>query len=187
MAATLQRRLFSVDEYEQMGRAGIFCEDERIELLDGEIVQMSPIGSPHAWCVKRLLRGFSGLGDVAIISVQDPIRLGPSSLPEPDLALLRPEAPQDRHPEPAEVLLVVEVADSSVNYDRETKAPLYGRSGLPELWLVDPPADRIEVHREPSPSGYRLVRYYQRGERLSPLFAPHFEVEVDTILGPVAQ
>src|SRR5215210_8684814 len=117
MAVSLQRRPFTADEFERMAEAGIFDEDERIELLEGEIVAMSPIGSPHAWCLKRLVRLFARLGERLILSVQDPVRLDEWSTPQPDLALLRPDTSQERHPGPLDILLVVEVASSSVTVD----------------------------------------------------------------------
>jgi len=184
MAVALQRRRFTADEFERMAEAGIFDEDERIELLEGEIVAMSPLGSPHAWCLKRLVRLFARLGERLILSVQDPVRLDEWSTPRPDLALLRPDTSQERHPGPPDILLVVEVADSSVPVDREIKAPLYARTGVVEFWLADLVADRLEVYRGPTPTGYRLVQVFGRGQQVSPLFAPDFEVDVDAILGP---
>lgn len=186
MAVSLQRRSFTADEFERMAEAGVFAEDERLELLDGEIVAMSPIGSKHAWCVNRLVRVFGRLGETVVVGVQNPVRLGGRSLPQPDLAIIQPGASEARHPEPPDILLVVEVADSSVADDRDVKAPLYGRADIPELWIVDLSADRIEVHREPSPAGFRLIRIFTRGQRLGPLFAPELEIDVDEILGPPA-
>lgn len=186
MAVEPRDRRFTVDEYHRMAEAGIIGPDERVELIDGRIVAMNPIGSPHAWCVKRVNRAFARLGDRVMLSIQDPLRLDDNGEPEPDVAVLRPDAPEDRHPGPGDVLLVVEVADTSLAYDRGTKAPLYVRHGIPELWIVDLGGERVEVHREPSPSGYRLVRALGRGQRASPLFAPDLVVEVDAILGPQA-
>ena len=184
MAVPLQRRLFTADEFERMAEAGIFDEDERLELLRGEIVAMSPISSPHAWCVNRLVRIFARLGDTVIVSVQNPVRLDGWSTPQPDLALLRPGTSQARHPGPADVLLVVEVAGSSLAVDRGIKAPLYAQAGLVELWIADLVTDRLEVYRDPIPTGYRLVQVFGRGQRVSPLFAPDFLIDVDAILGP---
>jgi Uma2 family endonuclease len=184
MAVPLQRRLFTADEFQRMAEAGIFGEDERIELLAGEIVQMSPIGSPHAWCVNRLNRIFARLGEAVIVSVQNPVRLDERSTPQPDLAVLRPDASEQRHPGPSDMLLVVEVASSSVAVDRGIKAPLYARAGVSELWIADLVADRLEMYRDPAPTGYRLVRVFGRGQRLSPLFAPDLAIEADAILGP---
>ncbi len=187
MTVSLQRRLFTADEFERMAEAGVFGEDERLELLGGEIVAMSPIGPRHAWCVKRLNRIFAALGERVVVSVQDPIRLDEWADPQPDLALLRPGISEQRHPRPADVLLVVEVASSSVADDRDIKAPLYARARIDELWLVDLVADRLAVYRDPSPTGYRTIRVCGRSEQVSPLFAPDVMIDVDAILGPADQ
>ena len=175
-------RMFTVDEYYRMAEAGILRPDERVELVDGRIVAMNPIGSPHAWCVSRLNRIFARRDDI-LVNVQNPVRLDDHSEPEPDLTILRLETPQDRHPRSEDVLLVVEVADTSLTYDRQTKGPLYARHGIPEFWIVDLGGERVEVHREPSLAGYRMVRVFQRGEPVSPAFAPDLVIDVDTILG----
>src|SRR3982751_959748 len=148
MAVSVPRRLFTVEEYYEMARVGILKPDERVELLDGEIVRMNAIGSPHAWCVKRLNRTFSVFDDRCLVSVQDPLRLDVRSEPEPDIAVIRQDAPQDRHPGPAAALLVVEVADSSISVDRRRKRPMYARAGIPEYWVVDLNADRVEIYRD---------------------------------------
>ncbi len=183
MAVPQSRRLFTAEEYERMVEAGILHEDERVELLDGEIVAMSPISPRHLWTVNRLARMFGPIAERAVLSVQNPVRVDDRAIPEPDLALLRPGTPQDRLPGPADVLLIVEVALTSTVLDRETKAPMYARGAIPEMWIADLIADRIEVRLEPSPSGYKLIRIYTRGERLSPQFAPDFVLDVDAILG----
>lgn len=183
-STSLERRRFTSAEYWLMAEAGVFREDERIELLDGEIVAMSPVGPRHSWCVKRLGQIFGALGGQIILSIQDPLHLDERSDPEPDLALLRPGTSQRAHPGPADVLLVIEVSSSSLAIDRDVKGPLYAAAGIPEFWLVDLDRERLEVYREPSPDGYRLARSYRQGERVSPLFALDFEVEVDAILGP---
>lgn len=141
---------FTVDDYARMAQAGILGEDDRVELLEGEIVEMAPIGPLHAACVKRLNRLFAArLGDLAVVSVQDPIRLGSRSEPQPDLALLRPrdDLYSALHPEPADVLLVVEVAFSTGPFDRLVKMPLYAEWRIPQAWLVDLDAGVIEVYR----------------------------------------
>jgi Uma2 family endonuclease len=147
---------------------------------------MSPIGSRHAACVKRLNRLFSQrVGKRAIVSVQDPIRLSEHSEPQPDLALLQahPDFYFEAHPEPQHVLLVVEVAETSVEYDREVKLPLYARAGIVEVWLVDLAAELIEIHRQPSPASYEQVRQVRGGQRLAPSISPEWELEVAEILG----
>lgn len=170
-----------------MGEAGILREDDRVELIDGEIVQMTPIGSAHAACVKRLMHLFvRALADRAIVSVQDPIAIPRGSEPQPDLALLRPRADFYRggHPQPADVWLVVEVADSSLAYDRAVKLPLYARAGIPEVWLVDLSGDTVEVLRRPAAGRYGETQRRQRSERLGCEAFPDTAFSVDDVLGP---
>ena len=183
MTVALTRYRFSVDEYHQMVEAGVFNEDDPVELIEGEIVEMAPIGSRHAACVKKLNQLFTSvLGDQVIVSVQDPIGIGGSE-PEPDIALLRPRDHfyVAKHPGPEDVLLVVEVADSSFQYDREVKMPLYARSGIVEAWLVDLGNDEVVVYREPSPKGYGSMQTYSAGDEMS-LSAFDLTVRVDDVL-----
>ena len=185
MGVQVSRRLFSVDEYHRMAEAGILGEDDRVELLEGEIVEMTPIGSRHAACVKRLNRIFSQrAGERVLISIQDPIRLGERSEPQPDLALLRfrEDFYSSGHPGPGDVLLVVEVAETSAEYDREIKVPLYARYGVPEVWLVDLEGGAVEVYRDPSPEGYRKAQILRPGSRLSPSSLPDLHLLVEEIL-----
>ena len=183
MAVPVPRRLFTVDEYYAMAKHGILKPDERVELLDGEIVPMNPIGSPHAWCVKRVNRLFSAFPDRFLVSIQDPLRLSNLSEPEPDIVLLQLDTPEDRHPEPQDVFLVIEVADSSITIDRRRKRPMYARAGIPEYWIVDLTTDHIEVYRDPSRARYRSVTLLRRCDVVSPQFAPDIVVDVSTILG----
>ncbi len=152
-----QRHRLTVRDYQRMGEAGIFHEDDRVELIEGEIVDMAPIGAGHASSVKRLANIMKlAVWEQAIVSVQDPIVLGEQSAPQPDIALLRPKADYyaAAHPQARDVLLIVEVADSSLDYDREVKLPLYTRHGIPEVWLVDVAGRRLTLYRQPSPQGY---------------------------------
>ena len=153
-----QNRVFTVGEYYRMAEAAILTEEDRVELIAGQIVAMSPIGSRHAACVKRLnlLLG-KIVGDSMLIGVQDPIRLDAYSEPEPDLVLLRPRADfyAAAHPSAADVLLAVEVADTSAAYDRDVKVPLYAQAGIPEVWLIDLSANRIEVYARPQGDAYQ--------------------------------
>lgn len=186
MAVQVLKRRFTVEEYYQMAKAGILSEDERVELLEGEIVEMAPIGSRHAACVKRLNHLLSQqVGGRALVSVQDPIRLGPHSEPQPDLALLRPRLDYfaQAHPGPQDVYLVIEVGETSADFDREVKGPLYARAGIPEVWLVDLSEERVEVYREPTPQGYRVIQQVRRGERLTLTMFPDLDLAVDAILG----
>ena len=186
MAVQVMKRLFTVTEYYQMAEAGIFSEDDRVELIKGEVVEMAPIGSRHAAHVKRLNRLLSQLmGERALVSVQDPIRLSQYSEPQPDLALLQPRTDfyMRAHPEPEDVLLAVEVAEISATYDREVKVPLYAQAGILEVWLVDLAEARIEVYRKPSPEGYKEVQRMGPGQHLSPQAFPGRELAVDAVLG----
>ena len=186
MPVQVLRHRFTVEEYHKMAQAGILGEDDRVELIEGEIVEMPPIGSRHAACVDRLNQLFSAqVGDQAIVRVQSPIRLSELSEPQPDLALLkpRPDFYAAAHPRPEDVLLMIEVAEASVDYDREVKVPLYARAGVPEVWLVDLQGEFIEVHRRPSARGYGEVRQARRGERLAPQALPKLELPVDDLLG----
>jgi Uma2 family endonuclease len=144
-----------------MGEAGLFGEDDRVELIEGEIVETTPIGSRHAGTVKRLIRLLGqSVGDQAIVAAQDPLRLGPRSETQPDIALLRPRDDfyTTSHPGPADVLLVVEVAEASLRYDREVKIPLYARHDIPVVWLVDLTVGQLTVCEEPGVGGYRQLR-----------------------------
>jgi Uma2 family endonuclease len=187
MSVQLARRLFTVEEYHQMTQAGIFTEDERVELIDGEVVEMTPIGSRHAACVRRLLNQLFSLqvSGCALLSIQDPIRVGEHSEPQPDVALLRSR--QDfyasAHPTPQDILLLVEVADSSLEYDQEIKVPLYARAGIPEVWLVNLPEDRVLVYRRPAAQGYQEMHQVRREEGLAPESFPDLIVSVNEILG----
>lgn len=181
----LTRRRFTVEEYHRMAEAGVLTEDDRVELLDGEVVEMVPIGPRHASHVNRLTRLFSTrVGEDAIVSVQNPVILGPHWEPEPDVALLRPRPDfyAESHPRPEDVLLVVEVMESSAERDRTVKVPAYAAAGVPEVWLVDLAAERIEACRGPGENGYREVRTLERRDRISPVRLPDVEVIVRDVL-----
>jgi Uma2 family endonuclease len=185
-AVPIPRRRFTIDEYHRMGEAGVLSEDDRVELLDGEIVQMSPIGSPHAGCVDRLTALFTRrLGGRAIVRVQNPIILDRRSEPQPDLTLLapRPDFYSAAHPRPRDVLLAVEVMDSSRGYDRTLKLPLYARAELREVWLVDLAAQAVEVYRRPALRGYRQEQRLVAGRALAPLAFPRLRFRVRELLG----
>lgn len=181
------RRKFTVEEYHRLSKAGILREDDRVELIDGEIVEMGPVGARHAATVKRIRNRLTPIESSgrALLSVQDPIRLGDFGEPQPDLALLRPRGDfyAAEHPGPEDVLLVVEVAETSTDYDRQVKVPLYARWGIPEVWLVDLEQDRIEVYRRPSAEGYQEVQMVRRGERVGPTAFPDLVLRTEEILG----
>ena len=172
-------RLFNVDEYYAMAEAGILGEDDRVELIEGEIVVMSPAGSPHAGCINALTRLLvQAARDLAIVSVQQPLRLSELSEPEPDIAVLRwrDDYYRERHPGPAEALLVIEVARSSLRADRNLKLPLYSRHSVPEVWIVDLDANRVEVYRLPGPDGYAESSTHSGGDRLA---VPGLDLEIE--------
>jgi Uma2 family endonuclease len=186
MSVQLQKHYFSVDEYYRMGEAGVFSEEARVELIDGEVLEMSPIGKRHAGCVNRLNRLLNrNVGDLAIVTVQSPISIDDFSEPQPDLALLKPRADfySNSHPTPADVLVIIEVADTSLEYDRNVKLPLYARAGIPEAWLVVLPKDFIEVHSEPKNGKYQKVQRLKRGKKLTSATLSGFSLAVDDILG----
>jgi len=186
MAMPLLHHRFTVDEYHRMAEVGILTEDDRVELLDGQIVAMTPIGPPHAGCVTQLTRLLIlALGDSATVSVQNPVVLATHWEPEPDVAVLRSpaDAYRARRPRPGDVLLLIEVAAASTHLDRRVKLPAYAAAGIAEMWLVDLTADHIEVHRDPAPQGYASVRIVERGETLVPLALVGVSLGVDAILG----
>ncbi|WP_117237315.1 Uma2 family endonuclease [Thermus sediminis] len=187
MRAVVRRRPFTAKEYHRLLEAGILREDDRVELIEGEILEMSPIGSRHLAAVNRIARlFFQRFGDRAIVSVQNPIHLDPRSEPQPDLTLLKPN-PSDYAealPTPQEVLLLVEVMDTSQAYDREVKLPLYARAGIPEVWLLDLEARRLEVYRKPTPEGFAEARALGPEETVAPLSFPEARLPVAHLLVP---
>jgi Uma2 family endonuclease len=184
MVETVTRYRFTVDEYHRMVEAGILTEDDPVELLYGELVVMAPISIHHAFCVDRLMMVFAALLPRAHPRVQNPVTLPTESEPEPDFVLARARSRgyADRHPGPSDILLVVEVAETSQAVDRKVKAPLYAEQGIPEYWIVDIPKGRIEVHREPEEGAWTSRTSAGRGETLSPLAFPDFTVAVEDLL-----
>ena len=180
-----KKRGFSVDDYYRLADVGILTEDDRVELIDGEIVPMSPIGSRHAACVKMLGTEFAGISDGRyIVSVQDPIRLDDDSEPQPDIALLRPRDDfyAARHPTPEDIFLVIEVADTSLEDDRKKTTDSYAKHAVPEVWIANLTEDCIERFRNPTEDGYSDVSRFGRGEVISPKLLPDVELRVDAIL-----
>ncbi len=159
----------TVEAYHRMAETGILQHTHGIELIDSRIIRMSPIGSEHADRVNRLARYFSKIAaDDLVISIQNPVYLSETSEPEPDLALLRPRAQpyREAHPRAQDVLLIIEVADTSLRYDRDVKIPLCAQHGIPEVWLLDVTANRLEVYREPVEGDYRVRVKPRRDETL---------------------
>ncbi len=186
MSVQLLRRKFTVEQYHKMAESGILTEDDRVELLRGEIIEMSPVGRRRAACVNRLVRLFTQrLGEHAIVSPQNPVELDDSSEPQPDIALLqpRPDFYESGHPQPEDIFLIVEVADTTAKSDREVKIPLYAEDSIAEVWLVDINKQCIEVYRTLAPTGYQNVQKFQRGQTLSIQAFPDVAITVDEVLG----
>jgi Uma2 family endonuclease len=186
MSVNLDKHHFTVSEYERMGETGVFSPDARVELIEGEIIEMSPIGSRHAACVKLLnLILIQQVGDKAIISTQDPIRLSDFSEPQPDVAILkfRTDFYREGHPRPDDVLLVIEVADTTVHYDRNVKVPLYARAGIAEALLFNLPDDRLEYFSRPESGVYQVNRIFSREERFESINVPGITLDIEMILG----
>ncbi|MGH9068171.1 MAG: Uma2 family endonuclease [Acidimicrobiales bacterium] len=180
--ATPVRYAFTVDEWHRMGEAGLFGEDARVELMDGEVVQMSPIGSRHFDCVNRLNRLLVlAVGERAVVSVQNPVRLGNYSEPQPDLALIRPRDYSAEIAQPEDVLLLIEVADTTLAWDRDRKGPLYGRSGIPLTWIVDLKGQEVIVLQGSAPDGYLVQERVRGGGRL--VLPGLLDLAVDEVLG----
>lgn len=185
MSAPVTTHRFTVDEYHRMGEAGIFHEDDRVELIDGQVLEMTAIGPGHVACVVRLTDQLAPLTDRGLsLSVQNPLVLADRSEPLPDLAVLRRPADSSRQSLPTheDALLVIEVADTSLEHDRDTKIPLYARAGIPEVWLVDLRAGRIAVYRDPGLDGYRDVSMVTRGGTLTATAIPGLELNADELL-----
>jgi Uma2 family endonuclease len=185
MPSLLKRWRLTVDDYHRMAKAGILHEDDRVELIVGELIEMAAIGSYHFTTVNKLNREFSARAvEVYIVSVQNPVRLSRYSEPQPDIALLRLRSDEyaDGLPGPEDVLLIVEESDSTVAADRRVKLPLCAAAGIPEAWLVNIPRRSIEVHREPRGGRYQQVTVFRRGERISLLLLPDASVVVEEIL-----
>jgi Uma2 family endonuclease len=169
-----------------MGKAGVFPPDCRVELVDGQIFEMSPISPWHSGVVNRLNHRFvTALGDRAVVHPQNPTIVDRHSEPQPDLMLLRPRADfyDTAHPTPKDALLVVEVAHTSLVHDRQRKLPLYAKRGVSEVWIVNRRADAIEVFRDPSAQGYREQFKRVRGEEIAPVAFPDLRLSVDDVLG----
>jgi Uma2 family endonuclease len=184
--AWVTRRPLTVEEYHRMGEAGILSEDDRVELIEGQLVAMTPIGSDHHGTVNALNRILvNAAGDRGIVSVQGPIRLDDFSEPEPDFAVLIPRDDFYRSAtaRPQEVLLVVEIAHSSLRYDRNVKIPLYARHNIPEVWIVDLVGSCVEVYRESEGDTYTQVIRISPDGVLQPLMLPGVEISAKAVLG----
>lgn len=186
MSVQVLRRYFSVGDYYTMAAAGLFKEDDRVELIEGEVIEMNPIGSRHAACVGRLTELLRSLPlEVAILWVQNPVQVNDYSEPVPDVTLLkrRDDFYAQANPGPDDVLLLIEVSDSTLEYDRQIKVPLYARGGIPEVWLVNLPGEVIEIYSRPSGGEYEDARVVGRGESLTSASVPSLNLDADAVLG----
>lgn len=181
------RRKLTVHEYHQMAEAGILGEEDRVELIEGDLIDMAPIGQGHAGVVNALAAAFfRACGDSAIVSVQNPVRLDPTSEPQPDVAILRLRADfyvTGDWPGPADVLLLAEVADSSLHYDKTVKLPIYARAGIAEVWIVDLQQRVVEAYRGPSEGSYGEPAKHYAGEQLALVLAPEIVVRLNLMFG----
>lgn len=168
-SVTVQPRRFTSDEVQTMLQAGILHEDDRLELIDGQLIPMSPIGDPHVACINQLTYLLSkhlinANRDDVRVSVQNPVRIDAHNEPEPDVVLT---TATDRAPQPSDTLLLVEVADSSLHYDRATKLSLYAQAGIPEVWIVNLAEGQIEMHRVPKGTVYSTRHIATEGDTLT--------------------
>ncbi len=181
---TVRKHRFTVEEFHKMGEAGIFGEDDRVELIDGEVVEMSPIGWRHVWSVNALtmLLATQAQGRY-VVSVQNPLTISEHGQPQPDLVLVQ-DLPPGRLPTPADSLLAVEVSDSSLAYDRNIKLPRYAEAGVPEVWILNLQANSIEVHSDPAPDGYRKTIRNNHGEKVESATIPGLAFDASEALPP---
>ncbi len=181
----VEPRRFTVPEYYAMAEAGILARDERVELLDGVIIKMAPIGNRHAASVGRFTRTLTGtVGDRAIVWVQNPVRLDDGVELQPDLALLREREDfyASGHPWPDDVLLLIEVVDSSADYDRNEKLPRYAEANIPEVWIAVIPEGIVEAHTEPVNGRYKVQRIFTPGDVIMPGCFPDIALAVSDLL-----
>jgi Uma2 family endonuclease len=169
-----------------MGEVGIFSEDDRVELVEGEIVKMSPIGERHAACVGLLTQLITLLLQrSAIVWVQNPVQLDEHSEPQPDITILKHRDDFYRHkrPGPEDILLIIEVSDTTLGYDMKVKVPLYARAGIPETWLVNLRGGRVKAYADPAEGAYQTISSHARGEELQSRTLASLRVSVAELLG----
>lgn len=176
---------FSVEEYLKLGEVGIFDEDDRVELLNGEIVLMSPIGIRHMNAARRLVNHFARrFGKRCLVDAQNPLVIDSKSMPQPDVMLLRPDLDESRAPRPEDVLLLVEVAESSLFYDGTDKRDAYARNGIGEYWMIDLTRNELHVFRHPNLHGYREEFVVRKDEPIAPLAFADESVALNDLLPP---
>jgi Uma2 family endonuclease len=179
--------LFTVDDYYRMAEVGVLKEDCRVELIDGVIFDIPPIGPEHASSVERACEQLrASFGPGVQVRCQNPVRLGPRAEPEPDVAVVRRRADYYRsgHPTPEDVLLLMEIADSTLAHDRDTKAPMYAAAGIVEYWLVNLVVGEIWVYRDPSQDGFGTMQVLRRDDLIRPISFPDIEIAVSDVLRP---
>jgi Uma2 family endonuclease len=185
MATEISKRLFTVHDYHRMVDAGILSEDDRVELIHGEILAMSPIGPRHSAAVLRANQIVSRLvSDAAIVGVQGSVRLDEYDEPQPDIYLLRPKDDfyASGHAGPSDIFLIIEMADSSLEYDQGIKMHLYAETNVPEYWVADIRNDRLIAYSDPTGNTYGVVRNFQRGDAIAPRLLPACRIPVDGLL-----
>ena len=183
--SVLTSHRFTVEEYHRMAETGVLKPDARVELLDGEIIDMPPIGPSHGGSTNRLIDTFASLARKRwIVSAQNPIHLGEHSEPQPDLMLLKPSPDYytRRHPRPEDVFLLIEVSDTTLMLDRDEKLPAYGRAGIPEVWILNLSERKLEIYREPHFAGYASQKIVRAGDKAAPLAFPDAVVNVGELL-----
>jgi Uma2 family endonuclease len=174
---------WTVEEFHQMAVAGLLDETDRVELIEGEMIDMAPIGSKHAFIVNRISQLLSArVGGLCLVSTQNPVRFGDRSEPQPDIALLGNSNYMAALPTATDVLLIIEVSDSTLEYDRDIKLGLYARHGIPEVWLIDVNAKEITVYREPAEGQYRLIRKPTAAELVYPVRLPAVSLSLTEIM-----
>jgi Uma2 family endonuclease len=186
METETTKKLFTVDEYYRMADAGILAPHDRVELIDGEIVEMSPIGHRHITCVMKATRLFTKtFGDSVVASIQNPIQLNNYTEPEPDVVLLKPRADcyEAKKLAPEDVLLIVEIAETSLRFDRKVKLPRYAAAGIPEFWIENLEDNVLLVYRNPVGNAYTTALTLHRGETISLAAFPDIVFKVEDFLG----
>jgi Uma2 family endonuclease len=186
METEVVRKLFTVDEYHRMGEAGVFHPEARLELIEGEIIEMAPVGTRHISCVNRANALFTArLAGKAMVSIQNPVVLSRYTEPQPDIVLAKPREDyySAKRISSEDTLLVIEVSDSTLRFDRNRKMPLYAKSGAPELWIENLREDVILVYRNPRAKTYSTALTFTRGQSISISAFPEVHFQVDELLG----
>ena len=178
--------LFTVDEFQRMAQAGVFTDDERLELIAGEILEIGHMGHRHAACVDRLTALCAEqLARKAVVRVQGPLQVNKRSQSQSDILLLKPKSGfyEDRLPIPEDVILLMEASDSTLEYDRGVKLALYARNLVPKIWIIDLQSEMIEVYTQPKGNNYAEFRQFGRGEAITSAYLPELALDADSVLG----